>query len=98
MDFTPTGKIDYQSDTRLGVAMLKFDSTLHTEDKTGELYVRYTPVLEGGYHGRLFTGKLSFASYDVSVGEPIAAHNAAKANAKANALEVLAAIIDFENK
>lgn len=77
--------------------MIKFDCTLHTDDKTGELYVRYTPVLDSD-GSVVCSGKLTFASYDVNVGEPIAAHNSAKATAKANALSVLAGIIDCENK
>ncbi len=69
---------------------IEFKKTLHEDDNTGELYVRYTPVLVG--NGILCTGSISFAAYDVGVGEPIAAHNAAKESAKVNARDVLARI------
>lgn len=66
--------------------MFGYYSTLIESDKTGELWVRYTPYLSGG---PCIEGTITFASFDVKVGAPNEEHEQAKAAALRNAKDVL---------
>lgn len=66
--------------------MITFQKTLIERDSDGALFVRYVPVLKSGGG---FQGELTFAFWDIGVGEPLTAHDAAMDKARANAVAVL---------
>jgi hypothetical protein len=70
--------------------MLRINKTLLENLSTGQLYVRYTPVLEDAPG---MTGKIAFATWDCEVGHPQEEHDLAIDNATRNAKAVLARII-----
>jgi hypothetical protein len=75
--------------------MLEFNESLVKRDSDGALFVRYTPVLDANNSpGCCAVGELRFASWDVSVGEPLEKHEAAKTAARANVVRVLRTLAD----
>ena len=73
--------------------MITLRKTLIERDSDGALFVRYTPVLDMLCQQGA-NGELTFAAWDVGVGEPAAAHEAAMDNARANAVAVLRRLAD----
>jgi len=70
---------------------LRFEHELLPDGESGELFVRYRPVVTVGCLGE---GSLSFASWDVAVGAPLSQHEATKQAARQNVLDVLRRMIE----
>jgi hypothetical protein len=76
-------------DTMGGDMNLTINETSYTDDKSGRLITRYTPVLKGVCTA---TGLLTFACWEVWTDEPIEAHTQAKHNAIDNVKQILSSI------
>lgn len=73
--------------------MIRFESSLITNDRTGKLFVRYVPVLDlAGSGYPCASGELRFSSHDVEVGASTTTHDMAKCEARRYAVEALAEI------
>lgn len=68
-------------------ASLKIEAEIYKEDRTGELYVQYTPVLVGG---ALATGELRFASWQCRLLAGPELHEEAMRDALASARNAIA--------
>lgn len=74
--------------------MLEFNESLVKRDSDGALFVRYTPVLRSEPMVFCSDDFLSFACWEVGVGEPLEKHEAGKAAARANVVRVLRTLAD----
>lgn len=71
-------------------ASIKLEADIYLDNRTGEFYVRYTPVLKGGI---LATGELRFARWQCRLLAGPEAHEEAMRDAIAsarNAMQVMA--------
>jgi hypothetical protein len=62
--------------------------SIHTDDSTGEHFIRYTPTLEAGPDERI-----TFPSFEISLHEPRIAHEKAKDDARHELHKALAHLL-----
>jgi len=70
-------------------ASIRIEAEIYKKDRTGEFYVKYTPVMVGG---NLASGELRFAAWECPLLDGADAHRETMLKARANACNAMQTI------